>query len=343
MYYKGVVVEILAHCAIILTKDGEFIKIKKCEQLEVGQTILCLPDDLIKPTPKVIPFYKKAIPMIATLAACLLLMLIPTFNQATTYAVLSVDVNPSFELELDDQMMIIGVKTLNQSAKKLKLTRLKGLPLEEGLTVLRDILIQHDIPLEQHAMLFSLALMMGDDIDYEDLVKQSLKVVNPSDEFAYLKISNEELEQAHQEKVSGAKLKAKQLLNGIDIDDLSVNEIIQLFNNHNIKFNMLLKNGIEIDDDDDLEDQLEDLLEGINEQSDDFQLDDEELNKIEDDDDDVSQTYENDDDDKSESYQTDDQPSVPQSNEDDDDQDDDNDQEDDYHQDNNDDDQDDDD
>lgn len=267
MYDKGIVFELLEKVAIVLTQDQQFVKVKKKEGLEVGQTIFFLPEDVVKPTPKVIPFYKKTAPTLALIAACLLIFIIPFGKPVTPYATLSVDVNPSFELELDEAMAIRKVNALNKSAQALNVQALEGLPLQEGLEQLKQILIENNISLESNAMLFSLALSNQDDLDYENQVKESLKQANQTEEFAYLKITEEELELAHQQSVSGAKLKVKELLQDIDVDDISVNEIIQLFKDNKLHFDLLFKDGIELDDD--LEDTLEDLFENDDDDDDD--------------------------------------------------------------------------
>lgn len=64
----------------------------------------------------------------SVLAACLALFFIP---KTETYAVLSVDINPSFEFKLDKNQKIIEVETFNQDAKNLSLDDLVGIPLEE--------------------------------------------------------------------------------------------------------------------------------------------------------------------------------------------------------------------
>lgn len=300
MWYKGIVIELLKNdVAILLTDEGEFVKVKQKQGMEVGQTILFLDQDKI--INQAIPFTpkkKKFIPIFAAIAAMLLVFLIPNVKQQTAYAILSVDINPSFELELDETLTIVGIKTLNDSANQLVLEQVKGMNLEQGLQIIRNVLSEANYSLTQDSILFSLAFLGQEDLDYETSVKESLKIANMSQEFAYLKVSSEELELAHEQQMSGAKMKVQEMLEDIDVEELSINQIIQLFEDSNLKFDMRCYDGEELEDLlDDLEDQWEDSVEDKEDDKDDRYSASEEEN---DDDLDWEEEEEEDDDDDDE-------------------------------------------
>lgn len=276
VWYKGIVIELLRNdVAILLTDEGEFVRVKQKQGMEVGQTILFLDQDKIIDRP--IPFTpkkKKFIPIFAAIAAMLLLFLIPNVKQQTAYAILSVDINPSFELELDESLTIVGVKTLNDSASQLVLEQVKGMTLEKGLEIIRNLLSDANYSLNQDSILFSLAFLGQEDLAYETSVKESLKIANMSQDFAYLKVSSEELELAHGKQMTGAKMKVQEMLDYIDVEDLSVNQIMQLFEDANLKFDMRCYDGEELEDFmDDLEDEWEDSQEEVEDDENDDDLD----------------------------------------------------------------------
>ncbi len=245
MWYRGIVMNIAPNCVVILTDTGEFLKIKKQPDIKVGQTILCLEEDLIKEQRKLLHFLPQVyVTFIGLVAACLLVFLFP---QSETYAVLSLDINPSFELKLDENQQIIGIHAFNDEAERLQFTDLKGLELQKGLMEIRKRLTEAGYLLDQQSMIYSLAFMKSDNITYENQVKNQLKDTPITTEFGYLKVTSEELKEAHHKQLSGARLKADEMLDSIDITQLSVNEIIQLFQENQIEFDMLCHDGEEIE------------------------------------------------------------------------------------------------
>lgn len=244
MIYKGIVMSITPTYVAILTNDQMFLKIKKRDGLEVGQTILCLEEDLIVQERKVLSFKPKIhLLAVSVLAACLALFFIP---KTETYAVLSVDINPSFEFKLDKNQKIIEVETFNQDAKNLSLDDLVGIPLEEGLVSLKDLLIEADYPLDEQSMLYSLTFMKSDNLIYENQVKEQLKSIQITTDFGYFKVTYEELKEANQRNMSAPRLKADAMLDRVNIDQLSVNEIMRLFQENCLQFDMMCHEGQEV-------------------------------------------------------------------------------------------------
>lgn len=244
MWYRGVIVELTSTAAVILSDEGQFLKIKIQKEMEIGQTILFLEEDLISEKTEVIPFkHRTWISIMTAVAACLLLLIIPQLQSSPIYAVLSVDINPSFELELDQNQNIIKVVTLNDSASMLDFSDLAGVSLNKGLLMLEEMLGVAQYSLNENAMLFSLAFTKDENVDYEEEVKESLQQAQITRDFVYLKVSNDELKQARTHHISGAKVRVSELLNDIDVSSLSVNQIIELFHEFNLKFDMHCHDG----------------------------------------------------------------------------------------------------
>ncbi len=243
MSNRGIVVEVHESFAIVLSDDGEFLKLKLKKGLQVGQTILFLKEDLIPETIASNPVHHKWISLLTVVAACFLLWLMPRFNESPVYAVLSVDINPSFELELDENQEIVNVLSLNESASILDISSLKGLALQEGLERIEQLLTEADYELTKDAMLFSLSFTEDDNNAYEEQIKESLRRANIATDFVYLKVSSDELKQARRHHMTGAKVRVSELLQTSDINQLSVNDIIQQFNEQNLSFDMHCHDG----------------------------------------------------------------------------------------------------
>lgn len=244
MWYRGVIIELSSTTAVILSDEGQFLKIKIQKEMEIGQTILFLEEDVVESQTKIVPLKRRTwISVVTAVAACLLLFIAPQLQSRQIYAVLSVDINPSFELELDRNQNIVKVITLNKSASNLDFSDLEGVPLIKGLLILEQMLGAAQYSLNENAMLFSLAFMRDENIDYEEAVKESLQQAQITRDFVYLKVSTDELKQARTHHMSGAKMRVSELLQDIDVSTLSVNQIIELFNEANLKFDMQCHDG----------------------------------------------------------------------------------------------------
>lgn len=117
MKHKGVVVEIAPkNRVIVMTPDGEFIRIPFKKHMHVGQEI--------RYTPK-----KTRLNVLqAGLVATLFLALVGTWpiisgrlapSGATAAFVMTVDINPSFELQISDEHRVLAVEGLNRDGKNL--------------------------------------------------------------------------------------------------------------------------------------------------------------------------------------------------------------------------------
>ncbi|HJV47451.1 MAG TPA: anti-sigma factor domain-containing protein [Bacillota bacterium] len=118
---KGVVIEAGKKWSIVLTPDGQFCKVPSqpgyLEGMEISFSI---------PIP-VSTFSTKRIMSrrwtrgVSAIAACLLLLVLifPFFSGSQAYAAVTIDINPSLELDVDQNANVIEIQPLNEDGKKV--------------------------------------------------------------------------------------------------------------------------------------------------------------------------------------------------------------------------------
>ncbi|WP_409294610.1 anti-sigma factor domain-containing protein [Peribacillus sp. SCS-26] len=122
---KGIVMDINSRFVTLLTPDGQFLKAyNEHGSYSVGEEISFNPVHEGKRIGKV-NFSRRRNAVLLSAAAVFLLILglLPMFSSKEASAYMTLDVNPSFELSLDDELKVINLHGLNGDGKKLK-TRL---------------------------------------------------------------------------------------------------------------------------------------------------------------------------------------------------------------------------
>lgn len=117
---EGIILELNKNTAVLITAEGEFLSIPSQPTWSIGDEIKYSPKITDKRTTN--NSYRRNILMKkgvwVALAACLMLLIIPlaTITEASTY--ITIDINPSIELELKGDK-VVNVKALNTDAEKI--------------------------------------------------------------------------------------------------------------------------------------------------------------------------------------------------------------------------------
>ena len=121
---KGIIMDIQDKTLIVLTKDGQFMTTHKKNDIhyQLGEEIVI--DDIGKKVKsKRFIFSPPSRAWIASAAVMVLLLASFLFNfgisEQKVYAYVTVDINPSFELILDDNLHIMEIVPLNADAKQV--------------------------------------------------------------------------------------------------------------------------------------------------------------------------------------------------------------------------------
>lgn len=142
MKLKGTVMEVNPDTAIVMTTGCDFVEIRKRGNLEPGQEIEFASLDIIRP--------KKRPARLAylALAACLALLLVcfPVYNSlfnhraGTAVAYVSVDINPSLELAVDKNSLVVSTAAFNADGEKLlQKVSLVGQPVDRAIVMVIEI------------------------------------------------------------------------------------------------------------------------------------------------------------------------------------------------------------
>lgn len=286
MYNKGIILEVKDKYSLVMTDDSSVVRIKNKENMEVGDTIFFLEEDLYQINKSRNNMKNKIIPIL-TIAAMLVLIVVPMVKSNTTggtYALMSIDINPSIEFELDENKNIVNVYGVNDDGKTINLEDVKGKTLEEGIKVLEKYLNENYENSKEGIVGFTFTNKINNN-KYENEVKETVSKGLNNTKFVYLKASQEDIELARQKGMSIGRYEA---LCDLDedaledtIEDMSVDEIMSLLGESN-------KNNIYLNEEvmDELQDELEDRNEDESDQDDDDDDDEDEDDNDDDEDDD---------------------------------------------------------
>ena len=279
MYNKGIILEIKEKYSLVLKDDSTVIRIKNKENMEVGDTIIFLEEDLYELTKSRNTMKNKIIPIL-TIAAMLVLLVVPMVSNNTkggAYALMSIDINPSIEFELDKNKNIVNVYGINDDGKTINLEELKGKTLEEGIKILETYLSKNYSDSKEGIVGFTFIDKISND-KYENEVKDTVSKGLNNTKFVYLKGTEEDIALAREKGVSLGRYEALCDLDEDTLEDtiehMSVDEIMSLLGADG-KDNVYLNEEVM----DELQDELEDRTENESD-------DDEDDEDDEDDDDD---------------------------------------------------------
>ncbi len=109
---KGIVAEVAGSKCILITQDGQFLRVKKPTRAVVGEEIEAVPVSMS---------WGRLVPAVA--AVLLLCLVIPSFMALTAaaqpVAYVSLDINPSLDLGVDRNGNVVSVNAFNQAGKEL--------------------------------------------------------------------------------------------------------------------------------------------------------------------------------------------------------------------------------
>ncbi|WLV25486.1 anti-sigma factor domain-containing protein [Aciduricibacillus chroicocephali] len=231
---KGLVMEKHRKYMIVLTSDGMFQKAVPQDCAELGEEVDFEP--LTEKRRKlVLPSIGRfGIPVGIAAAVILLLIVMPFFPQPgkelKTYAYVSIDINPSIELQVDESMRVKKLTPLNEDAKTVQasLGDYKG---EDIAKVVDDIMIkseEKDLTAHGKKMLVGVSYANSKDSDKAsvlDHLRDFFRTDAPDWKVASYKLPKDLRKTAHEEKLSANELLAKKLYNSDNYASLSKKDI----------------------------------------------------------------------------------------------------------------------
>lgn len=271
--FKGIIMDIKSNYIIVSKEGGEFVKLAKKNNLKVGDIIYFFKEDIYleKNTYNRNSYVKWFISM-GSAAALIIIFLNPLlklFSPTTSkiYAVVSLDVNPSIELSLDDEGFIIEATGINDQGNMLNIDDIKGLTFENGVSILNEQLKTQNYLINNNSLLVGFSFLNDENIEYEKRIQDTVKDTFTNIEVAYMKGTPENITNAKQQGVSLGKYEAilKLQEDGLDdaLENLTTQELLNLLksNNGNV---FLSKDKLE-----DIKDELDDRLDDDSDTEDD--------------------------------------------------------------------------
>jgi len=117
---NGIIMEEHKRYYIVMTRDGEFLKVKKIKEYQIGEEISFTTSQEEKASLGRKLFARK-IPQFS-MALVLLLVVIPlltNMNIGKAYAYVTVDINPSIEMSIDDKQTVTAIRAYNDDGTNI--------------------------------------------------------------------------------------------------------------------------------------------------------------------------------------------------------------------------------
>jgi len=240
---EGIIMKMYETHAVVLS-EKKYYRIKLKNNMKQGQNILFTENDMIQSQggrKKMKSGYKK----ITAIAASLLVLVTSSFmmNQKGYASAVVVDINPSVQLNLNDEEIVEGFIALNEDANSLELEQLTGMSLAEALEYVAQSAVDNGFidpeDLEDDYIIIT-AVSEKEQKDIESIVKQVkkesdiLKTVN----IAYTEASMDQVEEAKEKNEPVGLISV-----GESIDDSETLTVKSFFQDENAK-SLFLEKGI---------------------------------------------------------------------------------------------------
>ncbi|MCX7747548.1 MAG: anti-sigma factor domain-containing protein [Clostridia bacterium] len=130
----GTILELEGRRAFIMTKDSRFYIIKRCPGMYIGQQIMFSIEDICKEENNQKRYWGVAAGIAALLVLVFSFFYIRAVTRDQVYAYVDVDINPSIELALNREEVVIEARAMNSDGiDLLKNLNFKGLHLSKAL------------------------------------------------------------------------------------------------------------------------------------------------------------------------------------------------------------------
>lgn len=241
MVYRGCVIKIENDFALVLTNTMEYLKIVKKDGLVVGKEIIFVTGDLYKENK--IPVRRMG------LAAAVVFFMIfsmtwlhPWISSrvlAGTAAIVSIDINPSVELEISREEKVLKAIPVNADGQKVISKELVGMAVDDAvLRIVNNAKTKHYLTEERNAVLISSTVMKEKEtLDEKGIVEKIERKLEQQMEIGQLHIvyvagKKEDVQEARERHLSLGKYevykKAEEKGEKITIDQMKEMKVQQM-------------------------------------------------------------------------------------------------------------------
>jgi hypothetical protein len=140
---KGVILEVNHDSVTLLTPEGEFMRTRKLEQdYQIGEEISFFSLEADKKLPTWQRYLGQTRLRAAALGAAVILLgataIFPVYQSNQVYAYMSIDVNPSIELGLNQKLKVVTIDAYNEAGERI-VSKLKDWKKEDASAVAEKI------------------------------------------------------------------------------------------------------------------------------------------------------------------------------------------------------------
>ncbi len=231
---KGIIMEIKSDYAIIMNDSGYMEKIVKKKNMDVGKKIFYFDEDIIK-SGNIVYLKKYSFMKVMTSIAAVLFIAFTFFYQISykqeAYAIVSLDVNPSIQIEVDSDKNIIKAEGMNNDGRSLDYSKIEGLSITDGIENIKNQLVEKKYLEKNKDVLVAFALVgKDDDKNYEETIKGAIKSSFKSETVTFVKGKQKDVEEAKTKGISLGRYEVVQMAgNGKEaLDTAPVKEITEL-------------------------------------------------------------------------------------------------------------------
>ena len=177
---KGCVVEVRDKTLVLITTSCDFVEIPKRDK---GMAYPGMEIEY-ETRPERVPFPRKWMAVAAMVMVLIMgsLLMMPATSAMPVYVV-SMDINPSLNILIDEAGHVVEVQPMNPEAERLSIRNIKGKTVEEAVSSLLDQLFEQGYFSErmEHYMVFSLAAI-DSSIQETDVANMMVRLGNSIEE-----------------------------------------------------------------------------------------------------------------------------------------------------------------
>ncbi|PYZ94569.1 hypothetical protein CR194_03275 [Salipaludibacillus keqinensis] len=228
---KGVVMEVEKRHMIVLTKNGEFIRARVKVNANIGEEVDYSP----VPVYQFPHFFERkmySVPLAFILTFLLIFPGSTILPSSTVHGFVSLDMNPSIELAVNDHYEILYTVGYNDKGKTLleKIgTSLEGMTLVSATDILVEEGLNQGMIHRSHSIYISSAFSFSDKLWGEDFQGWSLDKTNEYDFDIYsILVHEDDVKEAQDMSLSPVKLLLTQEQDNMNINDISNTPIHEL-------------------------------------------------------------------------------------------------------------------
>ena len=241
MYYKGVIIDIHDKYIIVMDESGGLLKIRRKENVNIGQAILFTDDDIIvdKKVNKIIKIWTVPIVTSALIFISIVSGIINVNNKNTPYALLTFDINPSFSIEVNKDNTVINAVALNDDAKSLDIDKIKNKSLDDALKLIKTSLKENKKFEDKNSLIVGFSFLgENKNVEFEDNVKAVINENFNDFKIVYIQGDKGDHEEAKKVGISLGKYVINKRLNNRfseeQMKNITIDELIDIFNEENI-------------------------------------------------------------------------------------------------------------